>query len=226
MIHNYIKIFNSDLRFPVNNIYCIGKNYSEHIKELGGKEIPELPVIFLKPNSSLNPDNSDISIPVYKEKFISNELHYETEIILLISKDGENIPEENSNEFIFGYGIGFDLTLRDVQSIAKTKGLPWATAKGFKGSAPVSQIIKKEDFPKSKGLSIEMFKNGELKQKADSSEMIFPIEKIISYISYVFGLSKGDLIFTGTPSGVGQINSNDILSANLSGEVSLNIKVK
>ena len=225
-MNNVVKILNSDLRFPVNNIYCIGKNYSEHIKELGGKEIPEVPVIFLKPNSALITDNSDISIPVYRDNLISNELHYETEIVILISKDGENIPEENSNEFIFGYGIGFDLTLRDVQSVAKTKGLPWATAKGFKGSAPVSAFIKKEDFPESKSLSIEMFKNGELKQKADSSEMIFSIEKIISYISYVFGLSKGDLIFTGTPSGVGQINPNDILSANLSGVISLNIKVK
>lgn len=225
-MNNYVKILNSEIQFPVSNIYCIGKNYSEHIKELGGKEIPELPVIFLKPNSSLITDNSDIRIPVYKEKLISGELHYETEIVILISKDGENISEENANEYIYGYGIGFDLTLRDVQSIAKTKGLPWATAKGFKGSAPVSHFIRKEDFPETKSLSIEMFKNGEIKQKADSSEMIFSIEKIISYISCIFGLSKGDLIFTGTPSGVGQINSNDFLSANLSGEVSLNIKVK
>lgn len=225
-MNKYVKILNSDIEFPVSNIYCIGKNYSEHIKELGGKEIPELPVIFLKPNSSLNTYSSDICVPLYKGKPISSELHYETEIVILISKDGENIPEENANEYIYGYGIGFDLTLRDVQFIAKAKGLPWATAKGFKGSAPVSHFIKKEDFPESKSLSLEMFKNGELKQKADLSEMIFSLEKIISYISFIFGLSKGDLIFTGTPSGVGQINSNDILSANLSGEISLNIKVK
>jgi len=225
-MNNFIKILDTDIRFPVNTIYCIGKNYSEHIKEMGGKDIPEKPVIFLKPNSSLNSDNQDFNFPVFQGNLISRDVHYETEIIILISKDGEDIPEENANDFIYGYGIGFDLTMRDVQSVAKEKGLPWATAKGFKGSAPVSQIIKKEDFPKSKSLSIEMFKNGELKQKAESTEMIFTIEKIISYISGVFGLRKGDLIFTGTPSGVGQLNSKDTLSANLSGVVSLNLKVK
>lgn len=224
-MNSFIKILNSEIRFPVNNVYCIGKNYSEHIKELGGKEIPEKPVIFLKPNSSLNTDNSNFNFPEYQGNLISSDVHYETEIIILISKNGENIPVEKAYDYIYGFGIGFDLTLRDVQSVAKSKGLPWATAKGFKGSAPVSEIIKKEDFPVSKGLHIEMFKNGELMQKADSSEMIFSIEKIISYISYVFGLSEGDLIFTGTPSGVGQIKSNDTLSANLSGLVTLNLKI-
>lgn len=224
-MNSFIKILNSEIRFPVNNVYCIGKNYSEHIKELGGKEIPEKPVIFLKPNSSLNPDNSNFNFPEYQGNLISSDVHYETEIIILISKNGENIPVEKAYDYIYGFGIGFDLTLRDVQSVAKSKGLPWATAKGFKGSAPVSEIIKKEDFPVSKGLYIEMFKNGELMQKADSSEMIFSIEKIISYISYVFGLSEGDLIFTGTPSGVGKIKSNDTLSANLSGLVTLNLKI-
>ncbi len=223
---HFVKILNTDIKFPVNNIYCVGKNYSEHIKELGGKEIPENPVIFLKPNSSLNSDNSDISLPFLNGKPISSDVHYETEIVVLISKDGYNIPEEEAFDYIYGFGIGLDLTLRDLQSVAKSKGLPWTTSKGFRGSAPVSQFIRKEDLPVSERLSFEMFKNGELMQKADSSEMIFSIEKIVSYISFMFGLSEGDLIFTGTPSGVGQIKSNDIISANLSGLVSLNLKVQ
>lgn len=223
---HFVKILNTDIQFPVNNIYCVGKNYSEHIKELGGKDIPDNPVIFLKPNSSLNSDYSDISFPVFNGKFLSSDVHYETEIVILISKDGENIPEEEAYDYVYGFGIGLDLTLRDIQSFAKSKGLPWTTSKGFRGSAVVSEFIKKEDFPVTKSLSIEMFKNGELKQKADSSEMIFSIEKIISYISYIFGLNEGDLIFTGTPSGVGQLKSNDVISANLSGLVSLNLKVK
>ena len=222
----YIKILNSKKKFEVNNVYCIGKNYFEHIKEFGGNKVPEKPVVFLKPNSSIDNDGKTIKIPEYNGKPISELLHYETEFVIAISKAGLNIPEEEAKDYILGYCIGLDLTLRDVQNVAKTAGLPWTLAKGFYKSAPVSDIILANAEINPMNLEFELHINNIRKQFTNTSEMIFNIYKLIHYISSIFSLCKGDLIFTGTPSGVGKINTGDLLEARLCKLLSLNLKVK
>jgi 2-keto-4-pentenoate hydratase/2-oxohepta-3-ene-1,7-dioic acid hydratase in catechol pathway len=211
----YIQIQNSDEKFPVNNIYCIGKNYMDHIKEMGGTESYELPVVFMKPNTSIKESGSAIEIPAYNGDKIGHELHFETEVIAAIGKDGINISEDDADEYILGYAIGIDLTLRDIQSKAKSKGLPWLTAKGFRTSAPVSNIILKEHISEPENMKFILKINNEIRQTGNTSKMLFSFRNLVSYISHIFGLNKGDLIFTGTPEGVGELKIGDKLNANL-----------
>lgn len=220
----YVNIYCSNEKFKVNNIFCIGKNYLDHIKEFGQTEAPEKPVIFLKPNSAILSDGSQISVPEINGKKISDNVHYETEMVVAIGKDGLNIHEENVNDYIFGYGIGLDLTLRDVQAEAKKAGLPWGTAKGFYGSAPVSDIIPKAFIENPMELDIEFKLNNIRKQFSNTKLMILNIYKLISHISTVFGIAKGDLIFTGTPEGVGELSAGDELHARLSELVELKVR--
>ena len=212
---NKLKIKGTDDLFEVNNIYCIGKNYLEHIKEFGGKSTEEKPVIFLKPNNCLISDSEEIIIPEINGMKISDAMNYETELVVAMG----------DNE-IFGYAIGFDMTLRDLQNEAKSKGLPWTTAKGFKTSAPVSKIIPAKNIENPMNIVIKGYINGELKQSANTSEMIIDIYSIIKYIENIFGINKGDLIFTGTPSGVGKVKSNDMLEAKLGNFIELKVKVR
>jgi 2-keto-4-pentenoate hydratase/2-oxohepta-3-ene-1,7-dioic acid hydratase in catechol pathway len=214
-MQRYIKIQSTGEKLQVNNIYCIGKNYLDHIKEMGGSEVHELPVVFMKPNASLAENNYSFRIPTYQGIKIGSELHFETEVIVAIGKDGINIAEDEAEEYILGYAIGIDLTLRDVQSKAKAKGLPWLTSKGFLTSAPVSMIILKEKFSEPENMSFSLKINNELRQEGNTCNMIFSFRKLVSYISHVFGLYKGDLIFTGTPEGVGKLADGDKLTANL-----------
>ncbi len=220
----YIQIHGSSDKFEVNNIFCVGKNYLDHIKEFGQSEAPKQPVIFLKPNSAVTGDNSRIALPVINGRKISENVHYETEMVVAISKDGINLTEDEVSDYIFGYAIGLDLTLRDVQGEAKKSGLPWATAKGFINSAPVGNIVRKEEIENPMNSDIELIINNERKQFSNTNLMIINIYKLISYISTVFGISKGDLIYTGTPKGVGQINPGDELKAVLSNKYELNVK--
>jgi 2-keto-4-pentenoate hydratase/2-oxohepta-3-ene-1,7-dioic acid hydratase in catechol pathway len=213
-----LKIKGSDDLFEVNNIYCVGKNYLDHIKEFGGKEPEEVPVIFLKPNSSIITDSEEISIPEINGKQISKELHYETELVVAMGGIG--------NKDVFGYAAGFDMTLRDLQGEAKAKGLPWTTAKGFRTSAPVSEIIPSAQVENPMNIEIKGYVNGELRQSANTSEMITDIFSIINYIDNIFGIRTGDLIFTGTPSGVGKVNHGDLLTAKLGNLIELKVKVR
>ncbi len=219
-----LNIYSSNDSFEVNNIYCIGKNYLDHIKEFGQTEIPEKPVIFLKPNSALLGNNSIITVPELNGTKISANVHYETEMVIAIGKDGANVTEVEAHDYIFGYGIGLDLTLRDVQSEAKKSGLPWSTAKGFLGSAPVSDILPKDLIKDPMNLDIELKINNNRKQFSNTKLMILNIYKIVSYISTIFGISKGDLIFTGTPEGVGSLTKGDLLSASLGSILKLEAK--
>lgn len=220
----YLNIHGSSEKFEVNNIFCIGKNYLDHIKEFGQSQAPEKPVIFLKPNSAVLGNGSSVSVPEINGKKISDNVHYETEMVVAIGKDGMNIPEGDVNEYIFGYGIGLDLTLRDVQSDAKKGGLPWGTAKGFYGSAPISDILLNEKVPNPMDLEIEFNLNNIRKQFSNTNLMILDIYKLISYISTIFGISKGDLIFTGTPEGVGKLTAGDVMHARLGRIVELRSK--
>ncbi|WHF51616.1 fumarylacetoacetate hydrolase family protein [Chryseobacterium gotjawalense] len=187
-------------------IICIGRNYADHAKELGN-EIPESPVIFMKPDTAVLKKGSDFYIPEF-----SNDIHYELEVVLKISKGGKYVQEENAGKHYDEIALGIDFTARDLQSQLKAKGLPWELAKGFDGSAVLSDFYKKEDFDLN-NLNFSLNKNKEKVQDGNTSMMIFSPEKIIAFVSQYFTLRVGDLIFTGTPKGVGKVSENDILEA-------------
>ncbi len=198
-------------------IICIGRNYSEHAKELGN-EIPEKPVIFIKPDTALL-KGSDFYIPEF-----SNDVHYELELVVKISKGGKYIQKDNANKHYEEIGLGFDFTARDLQSELKSKGLPWELAKGFDGSAVVSSFFPKDDFNLN-DLNFSLLKNGEKVQDGQTSQMIFSIDDIIAFVSQYFTLRVGDLIFTGTPKGVGQVNEKDNLQAYLQDQKVMDLRV-
>lgn len=226
-MYNDVKINGTDETFSVNNIYCIGKNYLEHIKELDKDfKIPEEPVVFTKPNSALVSDSGVISVPVYNGQKISKSLQNEVEFVVAIGKDGCDIPESSAANYILGYAVGLDMTLRDRQSEFKKKGLPWALSKGFRTSCPISEIIKKEIIHNPMDLDINLAINNSIIQSTNTGLMLFNIYKLISFISTIFSLKKGDLIFTGTPEGVTDIKSGDILTASLSGYIKLTVKAE
>ena len=220
-----IKIHNTNKSIKVNNIFCVGKNYYEHIEELGGNAKPGEPIIFLKPNSSVIHNKETVSIPVINKKSISNDLQQELELVIVISKNGKDISEENAKDFILGYAIGLDMTLRDVQSEAKKNGNPWAVSKGFFTSAPVSEIILKKLVKDPMNLELSLFINEIRKQIINTGLMLFNIYKLISYISSVFSIQKGDLIFTGTPKGVSKLKRNDVIKAKLDKYINLEVRV-
>ena len=200
-------------------IICIGRNYAEHAKELGN-EIPENPVIFMKPDTAILKKGSDFYIPEF-----SDYVHYELEVVLKMSKGGKYIQEEKASNYFEEIGLGIDFTARDLQSQLKAKGLPWELAKGFDGSAVVSEFYKKSDFD-MRNLSFSLMKNKEKVQDGNTSMMIFSPEKIIAFVSQYFTLKTGDLIFTGTPQGVGKVEENDILQAFLEDEKVLDLRIQ
>jgi len=201
-------------------ILAIGRNYTNHIKELGNA-IPEEPVIFMKPDTALLKNNE----PFYFPEF-SSEIHYEAELILKIGKEGKHIAEKFASNYIEGIGIGIDFTARDLQGKLKEKGLPWVLAKGFNGAAPVSGFKKSADFPDFKNIHFSLTKNAKTMQKGNSAHMIYSFEEIIAYISKFITLKKGDILFTGTPEGVGSINIGDKLEGFLEGEKMLEVAIK
>lgn len=204
----------------IANIYCIGQNYVLHNKEMGTAPHGDI-VVFMKPTSSIINSGEEVIIPS-----ISDNMHHELEMVIAIGKDAYNIEPEQAIEHIAGVGLGIDLTLRDVQKNAKDKGQPWATAKGFYTSAPISQFIpisEVKDFIFSLSLKV----NGEVRQNGTTADMMHSTENLVSYISKIFSLQKGDLIFTGTPEGVNRLVSGDLVQAELGGDkVNLEFRVK
>lgn len=224
-----IRIKGSDELFQVENVFCIGKNYVDHIKEFDtpekAAEIPKVPVVFLKPTSALLIDSDIVRVPEVNGQKISDNLQNEVELVIAIGKDGVNIPEDKANEHIQGCAVGIDFTLRDLQAEDKKKGLPWTVSKGFMSSAPVSEIVKKEDIANPQELDISLRINDEVKQSANTSLMIFRINYIVHYLSCIFGLKKGDLIFTGTPAGITKLNTGDKIEAEIENIGKLNINI-
>jgi 2-keto-4-pentenoate hydratase/2-oxohepta-3-ene-1,7-dioic acid hydratase in catechol pathway len=210
-----LRIADSDELVKVENVFCVGRNYAEHIKEMNYPDIPTVPVIFLKPSTAISTEPKAVSVPEFEGKKISENLQNELELVVVIGKDGVKISLEEAEEYIFGYCVGIDFTLRDLQTVAKQKGLPWATSKGFIGSAPVSKIIRKNKIKDSSKLALKLYINGEYKQGGNTSQMIFSVPFLIHYISTIFGLKKGDIIFTGTPAGVHTLNKGDIVEAEI-----------
>jgi len=201
-------------------ILAIGRNYADHVKELGN-ETQEEPVIFSKPDTALLKNNAPFYLPDF-----SNNIHYEVELILRIGREGKNIDAKFANKYFDGIGVGIDFTARDLQQKAKEKGLPWTLAKGFNGSAPVSEFLLLSDFPDLNNINFSLLLNGEERQQGNSSQMMFSFNEIISYISRFILLKKGDIIFTGTPQGVGKINLGDKLEAFIENKKLLEVEIK
>lgn len=202
-------------------IFAIGRNYAEHIKELNN-ERPEEPVIFTKPDTALLRNNA----PFYYPDF-SKDIHYEVELVLRIFKEGKNIEEKFAHKYYDAIGVGIDFTARDLQQKAKEKGLPWDIAKGFNGSAPISdKFIPVDEFAELKNINFSLQVDGELKQQGNTSLMLFNFEYTLAYLSKFFTLRTGDLIFTGTPKGVGPVAIGNTLAAFIENEKLLEFEVK
>jgi acylpyruvate hydrolase len=202
-------------------IFAIGRNYAEHIQELNN-ERPEEPVIFTKPDTALLRNNA----PFYYPDF-SKDIHYEVELVLRISKEGKNIDQKFAAKYVDAIGIGVDFTARDLQQKAKEKGLPWDIAKGFNGSAPVSdKFLPVGEFRNLKDINFTLELDGQVRQRGNTSLMLFDFDYVISYLSRFFTLKTGDLIFTGTPKGVGPVVIGNKLSAYIEQEKLLEFEVK
>jgi 2-keto-4-pentenoate hydratase/2-oxohepta-3-ene-1,7-dioic acid hydratase in catechol pathway len=202
-------------------IFAVGRNYAEHIKELNN-ERPDEPVIFTKPDTAILKNGN----PFYYPDF-SKDIHHEVELVLRVCKEGKNIQEKFATKYFDSIGIGIDFTARDLQQKAKEKGLPWDIAKGFNGSAPLSEkFIPVAEFKNLKDINFSLTINGGVRQQGNTSLMIFSFEYVISYLSRFFTLRTGDLIFTGTPKGVGPVQPGDTLSAFIENEKLLEFEVK
>lgn len=187
-------------------ILCIGRNYAKHAQELGNT-LPTEPLFFLKPETAIQPKGHPFFIPHF-----SNDIHYEVELVVKINKTGKHIEEKFAHKYYSEIGLGIDFTARDIQEECKAKGLPWEKAKGFDGSAQISNtFIEKSDLELD-NIPFSLNKNGKQVQLGNSSEMIFKFDKIIAYLSKFYSLKIGDLIFTGTPEGVGKVEKGDFLN--------------
>lgn len=200
-------------------IICIGRNYAEHAKELNNS-VPTEPVFFLKPDTAVLKNESTFYLPDF-----SSDIHHELEIVVKISKAGKFIEPDFAHKYFDEIGLGIDFTARDVQQKCKEKGLPWEKAKAFDGSAPVGEFISKTKLNDLGNIDFELLVNGTLRQKGNSRDMIFNICQIISYVSKFVTLKTGDLIYTGTPSGVAAVKEGDVLEGFLNGKKLLEIKV-
>lgn len=201
-------------------IICVGRNYAAHVKELKNKQEEE-PVVFLKPETALIAARQ----PFFYPKF-SNDVHYELELVVQIKKVGKNIAEKFAHKYYDEITVGIDFTARDLQQKMKEGGLPWERAKAFDGSAPVGSFIDKNNFESVQQIPFSLLINGVLKQKGNSEQMLFSIDRIISFVSSFITLKKGDLLFTGTPEGVGPVAKGDCLEAFIGEKKLLTLKVR
>lgn len=201
-------------------IICIGRNYVDHAKELNNP-VPSKPVFFMKPDTALIQKHNPFFYPEF-----SNDIHYETELVLKICKNGKHIDEKFAHKYYNQIGIGIDLTARDLQNECKKKGLPWEIAKAFDNSAPLGEFLAVSDFNDLDNIKFSLKINGEIRQNGNSGDMIFSFAKIIAYLSQFITLKIGDLIFTGTPAGVGPIKIGDHFEAFIGENKLLSFKVK
>jgi 2-keto-4-pentenoate hydratase/2-oxohepta-3-ene-1,7-dioic acid hydratase in catechol pathway len=199
-------------------IICIGRNYAEHAKEMNAP-VPTEPVFFLKPDTAIIKDDQ----PFYYPDF-SKEIHHEVELVIKISKAGKNIDVDFANKYYEEIGIGIDFTARDIQAKCKEKGLPWEKAKAFDGSAPIGKFVSKKDLKQSIGFHLDI--NGKTVQKGSTSDLLFSFDQVIAYVSQFFTLKTGDLIYTGTPEGVGPVKIGDTLEAYIEDKKLLTTEIK
>ncbi len=201
-------------------IICIGLNYMDHIKEMNNP-IPQVPVFFLKPDTSLVRNNNPFFYPEF-----TNDLQYELEVVLKINKLGRNVSEKFAHRYYNEIGLGIDFTARDLQRLCKDKGMPWEMAKAFDGSAPISSFIPKDRFENLNNINFKLEKNDVIVQKGNTNDMVFKFDHIISYVTKFITLRTGDLIFTGTPVGVGPVKVGDRLKAYLEDELMLDFFIR
>ncbi|MCL4114153.1 UNVERIFIED_CONTAM: hypothetical protein GTU68_042435 [Idotea baltica] len=201
-------------------IICIGRNYTDHINELANEK-PTEPVVFIKPDSAVLPKEQDFYIPDF-----TNDLHYEVEVLVKIKKVGKHIDAKFAPSYYDEIGLGIDFTARDLQTTLKNKGLPWEKAKGFDGSAVIGDWVHKTQFEDLNNLEFSLSKNDKLVQKGNTNLMLWKIDELIAHVSAYFMLKKGDIIFTGTPAGVGKVVSNDYLAGELQGQELFSVKIK
>ena len=201
-------------------LICIGRNYAAHINELDN-ERPDEPVVFIKPDSAILPREQDFYIPEF-----SNDVHYEVEVLVKINKVGKHIAPKFAHKYYDEIGLGIDFTARDLQSKLKAKGLPWEKAKGFDGAAVIGKWNHKEMYENLDKIGFSLLKNGEIVQNGNTSLMLWKIDELIAHVSTYFTLKKGDILFTGTPSGVGRVERNDYLQGYIEGKELLSVNVR
>ena len=207
-----VEIAGSSTRFPVHRIYCVGRNYAAHAREMGADPAREPPFFFSKPADAVVPNGAAVPYPSR-----TANLHHEIELVLAIGEGGRNIPVANALAHVFGYAVGNDLTRRDLQAAAKDRGQPWDTAKGFDHSAPITAIRRVADVGHPARGAIWLEVNGQPRQRADLCEMIWSVPEIVSELSTLFELKPGDLVFTGTPAGVGPVVRGDSIVGGVDG---------
>jgi fumarylpyruvate hydrolase len=207
-------------RFAVNRIYCVGRNYADHAREMGHDPDREPPFFFMKPANSIVADGKDMQYPN-----LSNDVHHEIEMVVAIGKGGANIPADKALEHVYGYGVGLDMTRRDLQGEAKKMGRPWDTGKAFDQSAPCAAITPATLCGHLNKGTVKLMVNGEVRQEGDLNQLIWNIPDTIAYLSTLFTLESGDLIMSGTPAGVGPVKKGDVLEGTVEGLTPLKIKI-
>ena len=199
-----VAVAGTTARFPVHRIYCVGRNYAEHAREMGAPVEREIPTFFMKPADAVVADGATIAYPSG-----TANLHHEVELVIALASGGRDIAADVALAHVFGYAVGIDLTRRDLQATAKAKGLPWDTAKGFDDSAPISAIHRASSVGHPTNGELALVVNGKVRQRTDIGDMIFDVPSILHELSKLFELAAGDLIFTGTPAGVGPLVRGD-----------------
>jgi len=201
-----------DARFPVGRVFCVGRNYAEHAREMGADPGREAPFFFSKPASAVWVPDGKVPYPSR-----TTELHHEAELVVALHRGGRSMTAEAARDCVYGYGVGIDFTRRDLQADAKRQGRPWDTAKGFDASGPVSALVAVDDCGWLEKGAITLTLNGEPRQRGDLSDMIWKVDEIIAELSTYYTLQAGDIIFTGTPAGVGAVNEGDVVLATIDG---------
>ncbi|WP_426690183.1 fumarylacetoacetate hydrolase family protein [Rhodanobacter ginsengiterrae] len=215
-----LPIIGSDQRFPIRRVFCIGRNYAEHAREMGASVDKSAPMFFCKPADAVVSDGADVPYPS-----VTTDLHHEVEMVVALAAGGSNIAPADASALIFGYGVGLDLTRRDLQAAAKAKGHPWDVAKAFDHSAPVSALRPAREVTLDDHSVLRLSVNGQPRQQTALGEMIHDVPHIIAALSVLFELKAGDLIFTGTPAGVAALQRGDRFHAELVGVAELQSRI-
>ncbi len=216
----FVPVKGTEARFPVHRIYCVGQNYADHAIEMGGDPTRNPPFFFQKNPDNLVIDGGDFPYPPKTE-----DVHHEIELVVALKTGGSDIPVETALDHVYGYAVGIDMTRRDLQAVAKKAGRPWEVAKAFEHSAPCSAIVPVSEIGHPQSAAIALKINGEQRQAGDLNQMIWKVPETIAYLSSLFVLQPGDLIYTGTPAGVGAVKRGDLLQGNVDGIGTISVKV-
>ncbi|MFQ5569725.1 MAG: fumarylacetoacetate hydrolase family protein [Rhodothermales bacterium] len=215
-----ISLPGSDQVIQPGKLLCIGRNYARHAAEMKS-EVPTTPIVFLKPATALVADGGVVVLPS-----MAQVVHHEVELVAVIGRGGKNIPRSEALDHVGAYAVGLDMTARDIQSTAKQKGQPWSVAKGFDTFAPLGSLVPSTEINDPQNMVIRLTVNGETGQEANTRDMIFPVAELVAYCSRIFTLQTGDLLYTGTPEGVGAVEVGDVLEATVTGLPPLRVTVQ